>query len=339
MKNQTLLVVGGGTNQMPLVQAALNLGLRVAVSDINENPPCKELAHEYAQINTVDRGLTLQFARKLNVGAVVSDQTDAAVPTVAFIAEEMNLPGIGFETSLRFTNKHLMRNAVTNGQFIRSPEVVGVVKHIDELAKFRKLISPSNSYIVKPINSQGSKGVSRFEGYPELKLVQYALEESRGKGIIIESFIDGDEYSVESFVVDHKVHLLAVTKKYHYPQNDCIDFRNTYLNDIPIDIEKLLSEANKETIRLLDLNNGMTHAEYKISNGMVFLIEIAARGGGGNISGKIIPYLTGFDVSSALLMQSFGETPEVVFNDYRIRSAIMRFFNFKKGTVKAMDAI
>jgi biotin carboxylase len=337
MNQPTVLVVGGGSNQLPLVSAALKLGLHVAVSDINENPPCRELAHEFRQIDTIDRGLTLNFARELKINAVVSDQTDAAVPTVAYIAGELDLPGIGFETALRFTNKHLMRLAVSDGKHINSPKVVGVISRLEEAHGLRDKFDRSQSYIVKPINSQGSKGVFPFQGIPPRHLLQSALDESRGKGIIIETFIEGDEYSVESFVLDNKVYLLAVTKKFHYPQNDCIDFRNTYLDDIPTDVETLLVDANEETILKLGLSNGSTHAEYKLCGDKVFLIEIAARGGGGNIAGKIIPYLTGFDPSKALIIHALGGVPEVKVGSYRKKFAIMRFFDFKAGRVKSID--
>ncbi len=51
----------------------------------------------------------------------------------------------------------------------------------------------------------------------------------------------------------------------------------------------------------MELPYGVTHAEYKVtSTGEIYLIEVAARGGG-SISSKIIPYLTGFEPNRALV--------------------------------------
>ena len=109
---QRVLIVGGGVNQLELVRRARQRGCWVAVSDINENPPCRAEADEFFQIDTTDKAETFRVAKSAQITAVATDQSDVAVPTAAYIAEELKLPGIGFETALRFTNKHLMRKAV-----------------------------------------------------------------------------------------------------------------------------------------------------------------------------------------------------------------------------------
>ena len=60
-------------------------------------------------------------------------------------------------------------------------------------------------------------------------------------------------------------------------------------------------ELNKKIIKGFGLSRGLTHGEYIISNGKVYLIEIAARGGGVYISSDIIPLMTGFDTTSFII--------------------------------------
>ena len=76
--------------------------------------------------------------------------------------------------------------------------------------------------------------------------------------------------------------------------------------------------------------------EFKVENGQPYLIEIAARGAGGSISSKIIPYLTGFDPLTAMLNQLQGQEVDVNFDDYKKRYAVLKFFNFRPGKVKAV---
>jgi carbamoyl-phosphate synthase large subunit len=187
------------------------------------------------------------------------------------------------------------------------------------------------------LNSQGSKGVARLEPNNYRDATSIAFRESRGHGVLLEEFVEGDEFSVETFVIDGTVHNLAVTRKFHFPQNDCIDYRNTYLDDIPLDLENRLFTANAAVIALLGLNTGSTHGEYKVCGDRTVLMEIAARGGGGNISGKIIPYLTDFSPTDALLDFALGSRPIVKANNYRSKFAILRFFDFPRGRVERVS--
>jgi carbamoyl-phosphate synthase large subunit len=155
--------------------------------------------------------------------------------------------------------------------------------------------------------------------------------------VLLEEFVEGDEFSVETFVVDGAVHNLAVTRKFHFPQNDCIDYRNTYLGDIPLDLENSLYSANAAVVALLGLKTGSTHGEYKVCGDRVVLMEIAARGGGGNISGKVIPFLTEFSPTDALLDFALGTRPKVRANSYRNKFAVLRFFDFPPGRVERVS--
>lgn len=334
--SKIVYIVGGGSNQLSLVREAKRLGHCVVVSDVNENPPCRGEADYFERVDTVDRSGSLLVARKYRVDGVMTDQTDAAVPTVALIAEELGLVGIGFETALRFTNKELMRRTMAGDGLVKIPESQYFENIHDAVEFVNNSERPPQYWIVKPVNSQGSKGVNRLSGLEDTSKIQNAISESRGKGILLEEFIEGDEYSVEAFVQSGLVHNLAVTKKFHYPQNECIDFRNTYLGDIPQTTEDALFDANQATVLRLGLRDGSTHGEFKIKGNEIYLMEIAARGGGGNISGKIIPFLTNFDPSNALIRTCLGESFEVAYSYYQDRFAVMHFFDFDIGILESI---
>jgi biotin carboxylase len=166
---------------------------------------------------------------------------------------------------------------------------------------------PVTQWIVKPHTSQGSKGVSRLAEGASAEQIWSAYRESNFAGLLVERFIEGREYSVEAFVERGAIHNLAVTCKEHYPENDCIDRRNFYLGDVDAAVERSLYDANTKVISAMGLKQGPTHAEYMVGrDGTVYLMEIAARGGGGNISEKLIPYLTGFSPTEGILNFALG---------------------------------
>lgn len=337
MEGKLLHIVGGGSNQVPLVLAAKKLGLKILVTDMYENPPCRQYADFYEQIDTTDKSKTLAAAQKHKIDAIITDQTDVAVPTVAYVAENMGLEGIGYETSLKFTNKYLMRESLKK----IAPELIPGFEFFNDpkqaIEYCQSLKKDIEHHIIKPINSQGSKGVYMLKEHGYEEYVNLAFKESKNRGILIEEYIDGFEYSIEAYTQDGKFYNLALTKKYHYVSNDCIDERNTYLGDVSPELEKILFTANQNVVEKLGLPFGITHAEYKVQNGKAYLIEIAARGGGGSISSKIIPYLTDFEPAIALIHRVFKKDYSVSFSDYKKRFVVMKFFNFKPGKVKSIN--
>ncbi len=335
-KKKLIHIIGGGLNQIPLVKRAKAKGLRILLTDMYPNPPAREFADYFEQVDTTDRERTLEMSQKHGIDFVASDMTDVAVPTVAYIAEKLGLPGIGYETSLRFTNKYVMRRTLQE----KAPHVIPESHFFEnpkEAVDFCRQKANEKDYIIKPVNSQGSRGVFVLKAHQSdtwSSLIHSAFLESQKRGILLERYIQGFEYSVETFVKDGKIHNLTLTKKYHYDHNPCLDERNTFLGDVAEDLEKNLFAVNAQVIQALNLPFGMTHAEYKLENGQPYLIEIAARGAGGGISSHIIPYLTQFDTLDALLKVYMDEPLQIQVQDYKKRFAVLKFFNFKPGKVK-----
>jgi biotin carboxylase len=334
MENKLLHIVGGGQNQILFVQMAKSMGYKVLVTDMYPDPPCKAIADIFEQVNTTDKEGTLAVAIKHKIDAIVTDQTDVAVPTVAYVAENLGLKGIGYETALKFTNKYSMREYMRKEYPECIPEFNFFQEPYEAIGFVEKNKNQIDKLVVKPVNSQGSKGVAFLDQNQYKEQIANAFLESRSRGILIEQRIGGFEFSVEAFVRNGEVFNLAVTKKYHYESNDCIDIRNTYLGDISNELESSLFSLNTNVIKALKLSFGVTHAEYKVENGRPYLMEIAARGGGGSISSLIVPYLTGFEPNRGLINILFDKEFDLTYQDYKEKFVVMKFFEFKPGKVK-----
>ena len=328
-------IVGGGFHQVTLAEIAKAMGFRVLVTDMYKNPPAKAVADEFEQIDTTRQEDTLKCAKKYGIDYIVTDMTDAAVPTVAYVAENLGLPGIGYETALRFTNKYVMRKALRPIFAAHLPESHYFEK-AEEAIRFYRDARNEQDYVVKPINSQGSRGVFVLakNNMDADDRIHSSFTESRERGVLIETFVPGAEYSAETFVRDGKLHNLTLTKKYHYSQNPCIDERNTFLGDVSPELEEAIFMLNEKIILALGLPFGNTHAEYKVNGDGIYLMEIAARSAGGSIGSKIIPFLTEFDCLRALLHELTDRPFEIAIRDYRERFAVLKFFNFRPGRVK-----
>ncbi len=110
------------------------------------------------------------------------------MPTVAFIAEELNLTGIGYKTALRFTNKYLMRMHL-HPKLPENIPAFHFFHQVDQAITMCQKLSNPESYIIKPINSQGSKGVYQLPSSDFETIVSKSFLEAKGNGILIEQFI------------------------------------------------------------------------------------------------------------------------------------------------------
>src|SRR5882757_9968166 len=92
-KSLKVLVVAGGEWQVPLVRKVKELGFTALCSSLYPDSPAFKFADGTFIADVRDRQANLAYAREQKVDAVLSDQSDMAVPTVAYICEQLGLPG------------------------------------------------------------------------------------------------------------------------------------------------------------------------------------------------------------------------------------------------------
>ena len=104
-----VFVIAGGAWQVPLLRKVKELGYEAVNSNLYENSPAFEYADHCEVANVLDKEKNLEIAMKYNVDAVLTDESDIAVPTVAYVAKTLGLPTIGEDKAALFTNKYQMR--------------------------------------------------------------------------------------------------------------------------------------------------------------------------------------------------------------------------------------
>jgi carbamoyl-phosphate synthase large subunit len=193
--------------------------------------------------------------------------------------------------------------------------------------------------VVKPVDSQSSRGVHRVDAPAALPAaLEDALRSSRQEAVLAEEFLRGTEATVEAFVVDGQVITLGISDKQHYPHRPEVACRLTYPPAFPADTVAAVASLNERIIAVLGLRDGVTHAEYMVDGADVRLVEIAARGGGSRIHTHIAPYLGGIDVPRALLAWCVG-MPRDLSRTPGERAANLEFFSFAPGRVTRIEGV
>lgn len=300
-----VIVLGAGSLQVPLIQTVKSRGYRAVVVSLYKDEPGMQIADEKVIADFCDEAIILEYALKYDICGILTDQTDIPVRTVAYVAEKMNLPGIGYETAGIFTNKFLMREKCRE---LGIPTIrYKLATDIGDAVLFYKELGCD--VILKPINNQGSKGVYRISSLDDLYAKYPEAERfSRGAPILVEEYIVGEEIVIEALTYNGVTEELICGDTYYFNISDAFSAKQRLFPSRKNSsvINKAL-KLNKAIVEGFGLKDGVTHGEYIISKGQIYLIEIAARGGGVFISSDIIPLMTGFDPSSFIVSLAVNE--------------------------------
>jgi biotin carboxylase len=197
--------------------------------------------------------------------------------------------------------------------------------------------------VVKPVDSQGSRGVAKVYKYKDVeKAFSDAIIFSRNKTVIVEELFDGREVLIEGFSCDNIFTNLIIGDSYNFDLHDkFIPKQRFFPSTINHRLKTKLFDINKQLVEKIGLKFGITHSEFIVDERKqeVCLIEIAARGGGVYISSDLIPLTCGIDVNDMLIDYAMGK--KITFNEKSIKNnaAGYLFFNLPEGRIKEIHGL
>lgn len=309
--NKNLAIIGASYLQLPLIEKAKEMGYITHVFAWAANDVGEEAADYFYPISIVEKEQILDVCRRINICGICSISSDIAVITVNYVAEKLGLPGNTIASTGKCTNKHMMREAFKkNGD--PSPKSILV----QETTDFDQ-IDLDYPIIVKPTDRSGSRGICKLQDRKGLReAVEHAQEESFENQVLVEEYVTGTEYSVEYISYQGEHHFLAMTLKRTTGAPYFIE--TGHLEPAPVD-EKILNNVKKvitHALNTLEIRNGASHSEIKISSdGTIKIIEIGARMGGDCIGSDLVYYSTGYDFVKMVIQVACGIAPEFIKND------------------------
>ena len=301
-----ILVIGAGYLQSFAIRKAKELGFYVLSVDGNPQAMGFQFADKHETIDIVDKEACLCFAKQQKIDGVITAATDFSVLTVSRIAEELGLPGLDYEAAVTVKNKYLVRKKLFDVKADDTEQAFEVtsMEEVDNVGD--KITFP---VMVKPCDGSGSRGASKVLEKGNLRTAcEVAMRNSISHKALIESFIEGEEYGVESFVHEDKVHVLGVMKKWMTRPPFYAELGHAYPSGLDDVLETKVKQSVEKTIRALGINYGSVNMDVLITNeGNVHVIDIGARMGGNLIYSHIIPLGTGIDYLGNAIRASVGE--------------------------------
>lgn len=233
------------------------------------------------------------LARDRQIDRIVA-LDDYDVEVAAALREHLRIPGMGDTTARYFRDKLAMRvQAQEKG--IPVPEFVPVINY-DQLRAFMGRVPAP--WVLKPRSEASSMGIKKIHDAEELWRSLDNLGD-RQSFYVLEKFIPGDVYHVDSIVSERKV-LCAISNKYGLPPMTVYQGGGVFVTStLPYgsDEDQALQAINREVISAMGMVRGVTHAEFirGHADGRFYFLEIAARVGGANID-LMVEHATGFNL-------------------------------------------
>ena len=310
MKN--ILIIGAGDFQLPLVQrASQEYNVLLAAPVISDM--FRPYISDSFLIDVRKKEDILAYARANDVCGVITDQTDIAVRSVAYVAENMGLPGIGYKTGCLFTDKSQMRTRMAELGIKLLPNRT-VSSLAEALDYYREL---GGDVIIKPLDTQGSRGVQICHNASDLESkYEEAARWSSNRNVIVERYATGREFVVEGIAVDYEFANACIGDTLYFDLPDAFAAKSRIFPTVVDDeLRQRVLDLNTKIITGFGLKQGITHSEFIMDGDEIYLIETAARGGGVFISSDLIHLSCGLDTEKFLLDIATGKQkglPEIL---------------------------
>ena len=170
-----LLLLGGSRYLLPVIEVAHKLGLYVITCDYLPDNIAHKYSDEYINVSIIDKEKVLETAKANKIDGIMSFATDPGVTTAAYVAEKMNLPSCGsYESVSILQDKGRFRKFLEDNNFTvpNARSYTNIQEALEDVEYFNWPV------IVKPVDSAGSKGVTKVEKKEKLEeSIKYANEQ------------------------------------------------------------------------------------------------------------------------------------------------------------------
>ncbi len=269
---------------------------RDAIDEVHAMPDLQNREH-------VVNGVS--FLARTRIFNIIVALDDFDVEMAATLREHLRLPGMGDSTARRFRDKLAMRMRARD-LGIRVPEFIHVLNH-DQLSDFLHRVPAP--WVLKPRSQASAIGIKKIETAEQFWQIVETLGDKQSFNLL-ERFVPGDIYHVDSIVYESNVQFAAIQKYMLPPMSVAHEggiFASCSLERSSPE-EPILRSLNDRVITQFELEQGVSHTEFirGRDDGEFYFLETAARVGGAHIA-ELVEAASGIDL--------WTEWAKVVFAD------------------------
>lgn len=303
-----LMLLGGAQYLLPVIREAKKLGIYTISCDYLPDNIAHKYSDEYCNVSIIDKEAVLKAAEELKIDGIMSFACDPGVATAAYVAEKMGLSFAGpYESVAILQDKGRFRAFLRDNGF-NVPWAKSYNKAEDAVADAKDYPWPM---IVKPVDSAGSKGVSRVDSAAELpEAIAFALEFSHCGEFIVEQFIQqkGSSSDSDCFSVNGELKFCSFDEQLfdRSAENPYTPAAYVWPSTMPDEIQAELRSELQRLMTLLGLKTSVYNIETRQgTDGKAYIMEVSPRGGGNRLS-EVLEMATGTKLISNAVRAAVG---------------------------------
>ena len=336
-----ILIIEPAFSCVELLSAAKKMGHHVTVVSANVGDRClpddvqKEFVDSLIVADSNDPEAIKGALPEHQVYNAVVPGSEYHIVVAALLAEEFMLAGLSIDTAHIIRDKLLLRSRLADKK-ISSVSYLAINEEAD---LERAAIEVGFPCIIKPAGLAGSLGVLYAEdkdallaAYKQIQAAAYGeMGHSVGTvGLLVEKYIQGDEFSVEG-VVDKGglVHVLSISKTSLGPKPYFVEAGHQVPAVMPADQAARIEGYARDVLSAIDFTVGFFHLELRLTADGPIALEVAGRLPGDFIS-RLYQKSFGLDLP-CLMLQSYLEEVLVFAPVPKCYSAVHFFMAPKDG--------
>jgi len=277
MKLDKVIILGGGPLQRDLIEVARKR-YYVIVLDGNSNCALKGLADEFVHLDFSDLKKVLKFAKAKNPRHILTMANEKGNLIAAIVSEKLGLYYNSVDTVMASLNKIEMKDRLSYAQINTSRYFPLCVPN--DLKKIPKDFQ--FPLIVKPAQSSAARGVKLVKDLDELSSHMLEAQKISENGFaIVEEYVDGEQFSVETISFDGKHSVIGITKEFFTPAPYFMETQHLFPAQLSNEVKSKIHDIAIKVLDAFSVEVGSCHIELRLSNNKdISIIEIATRLGG-----------------------------------------------------------
>lgn len=338
MKPKSVVMIGGGIQEVEAVRIAQAMGLKVIVTDRNPKAPCFQYADVTVVIDGRDVESLIAFAllnkERLEIAGIFT--LTELVTSVSAVSLGAGMPGVPLRSAVACQNKLLCKK-IWNRKGIPTPEG-GVVNSYEEAKRMFDRVG--GKAFIKPLTGFGAEGarrigaVSEFEGFYTAENLKFG-----SNSIMMEELANGTMHDVNGLITkDGVFHPLGIVDRY-------------FLEDWPVEHEiqtpsvltknqqRNLYDLLEKGVRALGIHFGPVKGDAVLTDSGFKLLEVAPRLHGPKNSLYVLP-MSGYEpLAPTLRVLTDQQIPTNELTIYQNRCCVCRALLPPPGRIHRLDGV
>ena len=171
---KTIMIVGAGRSQIPLIKAAKKEKYHTVVCDTNPLAPGVSIADEFLPVSTKDRNGLLTVAKSRHIDGIVAN-SEYAMCDVAYIVNQLGLVG-NPENAVATISSKIRFRSLQKKEGLFAPEFLDDAS-IEQVLTDKGLLS--YPIIIKPDQSSGTRSVATITDSYDQDAIREAINAAR----------------------------------------------------------------------------------------------------------------------------------------------------------------